>query len=133
MKRLPFIIFFITIMGCTHFTSTLRPYTLDIIDAPIDIVWENTLQILPSKTITLKEVKKLDYLIVAKKLISFKNLWGGEITIRLTAKGEEQTIMYFEAEGRIRLLDLGHEERMIKNVFDRIKRASESSISIEQK
>ena len=133
MKRLPFLVIFIAIMGCTHFTSTLRPYTLDIIYAPVDIVWENTLQILPRTTITLKEVKRFDYLIVAKKLISFDNLWGGEITIRLTAKGEEQTIMYFEAEGRIRLLDLGHEEHMIRNIFYQIKRASESSISIEQK
>ena len=54
--------------------------------------------------------------------------WGDEISIRLIAKGEKQTIMEFSAGTVWGWGDLGHEGRMVKSIFDRIKKASESAV-----
>jgi hypothetical protein len=76
---------------------------------------------------TLHTVSKADHFIEAKKSITFWS-WGDEVAIRLIPKGEEQTMMQFSAGTRWGWGDFGHEGRMVKSIFDRIKKASESSV-----
>jgi len=97
-----------------------------MINAPIDVVWQRTLEILPIERMTLKNVNKENYFIEAKKHITFWS-WGDNVSIRLIPKGEEQTIMQFSAGTVWGYGDFGHEGRMIRGIFDRIKNACETS------
>jgi len=114
-------------IGCAHYSTTRRLEEENIINAPIDVVWEKTLEILPTERITLKEVDKANYFIEAKKHITY---WspGDNISIRLIPKREKQTIMHFDAGKWFGAFDFGHEGRMVRNIFDRIKRASEGTL-----
>jgi hypothetical protein len=112
--------------SCAHYSTADRSEPENIINAPVDIVWERTLDILPTERMTLKNVNKDDYFIEAKKHITAWS-WGDEISIRLIPKGEKQTIMQFSAGTVWGWGDFGHEGRMVKSIFDRIKTASESS------
>jgi hypothetical protein len=89
MKRSLLTIFLILIIGCTIRSTAERSDTEYIINAPIDVVWENTLQVLPQEKVTLKTVNRPDY------FVSGWNWWGDEISVRLTAStAEKQTRMY---------------------------------------
>ena len=63
------------IVGCTIHSTAERSDTEYIINAPIDVVWEKTLQALSQEKVTLKTVKKPDY------FISGWNWWGDEISV----------------------------------------------------
>jgi hypothetical protein len=115
-------------VGCSHYSTTgKRPETENIINAPIDIVWEKTLQILPTERITVKVANKDTYFIQGYKGITFWSL-GDEINIKLFPKGDKQTIVHFGAEtaAPTQFVGWGHQERMVKKIFNRIKSASEA-------
>jgi hypothetical protein len=57
-------------------------------NAPVDIVWVKTLEILPDERMTLKTVNKVDYFIEAKKSITFWSI-GDKVGIRLVPRGEK--------------------------------------------
>ena len=122
MKKSLLTIFLMTVIGCTIHSTAKRSDTEYIINAPIDVVWENTLQVLPQEKITLKTVNKPDY------FISGWNWWGDEISVRLTASTvEKQTRMYLEvgAWAIVAWVVWGHEERTTNSIFQKIKKASE--------
>ena len=111
-----------TVVGCTLHSTAKRSDTEYIIKAPIDVVWEKTLQVLPQEKVTLKTVNKPDY------FISGWNWWGDEISVRLTAGADaKQTRMYLEvgAWAIVGWFVWGHEERTASGIFQKIKRASE--------
>ncbi len=116
-----------TAISCAHYSTARRTEAENVINAPIDVVWEKTLEILPTERMTLKEVNKADYFIQAKKHITF---WspGDEVSVRLIPRGEKQTVMILDAGKWFGWLDYGHEGRMVRNIFDRIKRASEGAL-----
>jgi hypothetical protein len=125
--KITILLIIVTIIGCSHYSTTgkrLEPE--NIINAPIDIVWEKTLQILPTERITVKAANKDTYFIQGHKAITFWSL-GDEINIKLFPKGDKQTIVHFEAstEG-LQVVGWGHQERMVKKIFYRIKNASET-------
>jgi len=145
-------------ISCAHYSTTRRPESENVINAPIDVVWEKTLEILPGERMTLKEVHKGKYFIQAKKRITFWS-FGDDVSIRLIPKSQNQTIMNFDAgisetfacasedidnlsisrkvENQTMLhfdlacmwgaFDFGHEGRMVRSIFDRIKKASEGA------
>ena len=120
MKRSLLTIFLMTVIGCTIHSTAKRSDTVYIINALIDVVWENTLQVLPQEKVTLKTVNKPDY------FVSGWNWWGDEISLRLTASEiEKQTIMYLEvgAWAIVGWVVWGHEERTINSIFQKIKKA----------
>lgn len=119
----------ITSLSCATYSTTRRPGAENLINAPIDVVWERTLEILPSERMTLKNVDKNNYFIEAKKHIT---LWsfGDNVSIRLLPRGEKQTLMQFSAGTVWGWGDFGHEGRMVKSIFDRIKKASESTVPL---
>ncbi|MBW1730021.1 MAG: hypothetical protein JRH08_00820 [Deltaproteobacteria bacterium] len=127
MKKL-FLVGFLGLLclGCATYSTTRLPEAENIINAPVDIVWQKTLEILPTERMTIKTVSKADYFIAAKKHITFWS-WGDDVSIRLIPKGKNQTIMQFSAGTVWGWGDFGHEGRMVKSIFNRIKRASENS------
>jgi hypothetical protein len=131
MKRLILITSLILMtVSCSTYSTARRPETENLINAPIDTVWARTLEILPTERMTLQTISKEDYFIAAKKSITFWS-WGDEVSIRLIPQGEEQTIMEFSSGNKAGWGDLGHQGRMVTNIFDRIKRASENSPSLK--
>jgi hypothetical protein len=127
MKRLLSIAMLLMITpSCASYSTTRRPESENMVNAPIDVVWQRTLKILPTERMTLKNVDKENYFIEAKKHITFWS-WGDNVSIRLIPKGEKQTIMQFSAGTVWGAGDFGHEGRMIGSIFDKIKNASESS------
>jgi len=128
MKKLfSLVVIIILLFGCTHYYSTAtQPQDENIINAPIDIVWEKTLQILPTERISLKIIDKKNYFIFGEKHITIWS-WGDNINIHLIPLGDNQTIMQFEAGAKAQLYDWGHEKRMVKDIFTKIKIASEAN------
>jgi len=112
--------------SCAAYSTANRPESENIINAPIDVVWDRTLEILPTERITLKQVDKENYFIAAKKHITFWS-FGDDISIRLIPKGKRQTVMEFSSGTLWGGLDFGHEGRMVRNIFERIRKASEST------
>jgi hypothetical protein len=126
-KLLSISILLMIIVSCTSYSTTRRAEPENIINAPIDVVWERTLEILPTERMTIKNIDKENYFIEAKKHVTFLSP-GDNVNIRLIQKGEKQTIMHCSAETVWHYwVDFGHECRMAINIFNRIKNASESS------
>jgi hypothetical protein len=126
IKVIAFLFLFIA-TACTHYSTAVRNEAENSINAPISIVWEKTLEILPSERITLKTVDKDSYFVAGKKHATFWS-WGDDISIRLVPKGEQQTIMLFDAGAGFQLVGWGHQERMVKDIFQRIKTTSENFV-----
>ena len=110
--------------SCTHYSTSRRPQSENIINAPIDTVWEKTLEILPTERIDIKTANKDNYSIVGRKKTTLWS-WGDDINIRLIPNGENQTIVDFRANVQAQLVDWGHEKRMVTDIFTKIKEASE--------
>jgi len=127
-KKVFLLIMFLTMstLSCATYSTVRRPQAENIINAPVEVVWERTLEILPTERMTLKNIDKENYFIEARKHITFWS-YGDVVSIRLIPKGEKQTIMQFSSGNVWGGLDFGHQGRMVKNIFDRIKKASESS------
>lgn len=112
--------------NCTHYSTQERPEAQNVINAPIDVVWNKTLQVLPSERISLNIVNKDSYFISGKKKITMWS-WGDDVSINLVPKGEKQTIMQFDAAVKAQLIDWGHLGRLAKSIFDRVKQESEEA------
>lgn len=112
--------------SCASYSTSRRPEAENIINAPIDTVWEKTLEILPQERMTLQDVNKEDYFIAAKKHMTFWS-FGDNVSIRLIPKGEARTIMHLDAGTKFGWADFGHEGRMCRDIFERIRTACESS------
>jgi len=125
-KSLLFAILLSVIASCASYSNLRQPESENVINAPVDVVWEKTLEILPTERMTLKNVDKKDYFIEAKKHITFWS-FGDNVSIRLIPKGEKQTIMQFSAGTVWGGGDFGHEGRMVRSIFNKIKKACESS------
>jgi len=98
---------------------------MNIINAPIDTVWETALQILPNERMTLNSVNKENYTIVATKHITWWS-WADDVNMRLLQKGENQTIVILMAATKgPQLTALGHEARMVNYLFNKIKKQAE--------
>jgi len=117
----------IVTIGCAHYSTARWTEDERLIKAPVDVVWEKTLEILSTERVTLREVNKDEYFISAKKHLTFWS-WGDDISIRLIPRGEKHTKMNFDAGTIFGWHDFGHEGRMVRNIFDRIKRASEGKL-----
>lgn len=124
MKRLFIFFILIAFISCTHYSTSRRPQSENIINAPIDTVWEKTLEILPTERIDIKVANKDNYYILGRKKITLWS-WGDDINIRLIPNGENQTIVDFSANVQAQLVDWGHEKRMVTSIFTKIKEASE--------
>jgi len=97
VKWLALIVFLILAMSCTTYSTTRRPEAENIINAPIDVVWEKALEILPDERITLVYISKDDYFISARKSATFWST-SDEVSIRLIPKTEKETLMDFSAQ-----------------------------------
>jgi len=127
MKRiLLFAVLFFAVASCATYSNMRQPDSENVINAPVEVVWQKTLEILPTERMTLKTVNKNDYFIGAKKHITFWS-FGDDVSVRLIPKGEKQTIMQFSAGTVWGWGDFGHEGRMVRSIFDKIKKACESS------
>ena len=123
---------FIMLSGCTHYSTQKRPEAQNTINAPIDVVWEKTLQILPTERITLETVDKNNFFISGSKNITFWS-WGDNVTIKLIPKEENQTIMHFDVSVKSQqLVDWGHSGRMARSIFNRIKTESINAPALHQ-
>jgi len=122
-----FVILFIA-AGCASnhgaYSTTERPAEENVINAPVDVVWENALVILPQERMTIKNADKKEYTIQARKAVTLLSI-GDNVTITLIPKGDKQTVMHFKAEAVKGIGGFGHQKRMAKDIFQKIKTASE--------
>jgi hypothetical protein len=103
----------------------MRPEAENTINAPIDIVWEKALTILPLEGISIMSTDKKDFFISGKKRVTLGH-WGDDFSVRLIPKGEKQTIMYIGKGTKAQFVGYGHGGPMARNVFNKIKTASEN-------
>lgn len=113
----------VLVVGCGHYATVDRPESENIVDAPVDVVWENTLRLLPAERIDIQTADKATYTITGVKRINVWT-WGDDVRIRLIPRGDHQTIVDFEATTR-QVIGWGHAERMVQSIFQKIKNASE--------
>jgi len=116
--------------GCIFSSAPIKPESENIVNAPVDVVWAKILEILPKERITLKIVDKKHYYILGKKGVT---LWskGDFIKWQLFAKDKKRTIVSFYIEPAQLLFDFGLSERMVKNIFHRIKTESETAFQMK--
>lgn len=126
MKISKWIVFFGAVFtaSCGHYATVARPESENIINAPVAVVWENALKLLPTERIDIETVDKASYTITGVRRI---NVWtvGENIRLRLIPRGDHKTIVDFEATTPVQLIGWGHAERMVKSTFRKIKNASE--------
>lgn len=128
-KALALLLVAVLLTACAHYSTTHdRSETENTIMAPIDTVWKVTHEILPPERITIQSSDKNTYTIVAKKAITLASA-GDDITIKLYARNPSATIVHFEAHPSLGTtwIGWGHQERMVKDIFAKIKAASERS------
>lgn len=125
MKKLLLIIILLGLLGCSHSPRVINSYSENVVDAPIDLVWEKTLQVLSAEGITLGTVSKFDYLISGRTPVAPRSWLGNDIQIRLSSMGEVKTYIFIEAGARVKLFDWGGEQRAVNDLFQKIKVASE--------
>lgn len=115
-------------LGCAHYSNEKRAEVEKTIHAPVDVVWEKTLEILSTERISFGMINALDYSFSGDKQTTF---WsdGDTINVKLIPKGKKQTTILFDAKAHIQFIGWGHQERMVKNIFHKIKDASESKVA----
>lgn len=125
MKRIFFVMLIVMLFGCgTYYSTMTRPESENIINAPIDIVWEKVLQILPTEDITIRIADKNSHSILGRKGMSMSSI-ADDIAIQLIPKGEHQTIMNFSCQSKNAGYDWGNSERVTLSFFNKVKEASE--------
>lgn len=131
MKWLTLLVTLTLALGC----STLSRYTSDsqrpeievTINAPIDVVWENALRIIPMERMILVSADENAYQIIARKKGS---TFGGHkeaIILQLAQEGERQTLAKFRPRN-IRVSAFAYQSRMIKNIARKLQTASEKEL-----
>ncbi len=123
LQILLFLCFFI---GCAHYsTIENRSEAENIINAPIDIVWDKTLETLYAKNIIIQAIDKDNFSIQAIKGVSLLS-WSDIISIRLISHGTNQTIIYFDAKAHApQIIGWGHQKKLVIDIFNKIKAVSE--------
>jgi hypothetical protein len=125
LKNLIMLLGVVVTSACGHYASVDRPESQNIINAPINVVWDNTPKILPTERIDIDQADKSTYTVVGRKRI---NMWtmGDDVRIRLIPRGENQTVVDFEATTPVQVIGWGHAERMVESIFEKIKTVSEA-------
>jgi hypothetical protein len=125
-------IFFIALTfflaGCAHYSVTAeRTEEANTIAAPIEVVWQKTLDLLPNEGISVITSDKSTYTIKARKSVTVWS-WGDDVTIKLYSRTPQKTIVHIEAHPALgtTLVGWGHQERMAVSLFEKIKSISEA-------
>lgn len=114
--------------GCAHYSVTAERTEADnIIVAPIEVVWQKTLDLLPNEQISVTTFDKSTYTIKARKSVTVWS-WGDDVTIKLYSRTPQKTIVHIEAQPALgtTLVGWGHQERMTISLFEKIKSLSEA-------
>jgi len=118
--KIGLVVMLMCLLGCTGYSTIRRPESANIINAPIDAVWEEALKLLPTERMTITFSNKDEYEIVAEKAMTFWGL-GDIVRIILHPKSEKQTLVEMSAQKRMGLLDYGHEGRMVRSIFTKLR------------
>jgi len=120
------LMFFLT--GCAHYSVTAeRTEEANTIVAPIEVVWQKTIDLLPNEGISVITSDKSTYTIKARKSVTVWS-WGDDLTIKLYSRTPQKTIVHIEAHPALgtTLVGWGHQERMTVSLFEKIKSISEA-------
>jgi hypothetical protein len=110
--------------GCTTYSTTVLPVEDTIISAPVDVVWSKTLVILPAEGITVDEIEASGYFIKATKNFSLRSN-GEYIIIKMYPREDGRTFVRINATTMKQLIGWGNAERLCKDLFQKMKVASE--------
>jgi hypothetical protein len=121
MKKIAIFSVIYLIVGCAHYSTV---GTDNVIDAPSEIVWENTLQALKDENILLTSQDRESLHIKAQKQLTALS-WGDLMEIQLVPQGPQKTILNIESRAGAQLIGWGQQERVVKKLFQNIKTMSE--------
>ncbi|MBK7551670.1 MAG: hypothetical protein IPI61_08415 [Syntrophaceae bacterium] len=124
-----FIVLMVFLAGCAHYSVTSeRTEEENTIVAPIEVVWQKTLDLLPNERISVTTSDISTYTIKARKSVTFWS-WGDDVTIKLYPRSPQKTIVHIEAHPALgtTLVGWGHQERMTVSLFEKIKSLSEAA------
>jgi|WetSurSiteA1Bulk_404760.scaffolds.fasta_scaffold87336_2 hypothetical protein len=119
-----FIFASILLCGCTHYSLATRPETDNVINAPVDAVWDRTLTVLREEDVTVNSADKRTLQISARYKTTIWS-FGDDLTFQLMPRGTTQTVLIIAARTSNLLFDWGHEKRLSLSLFGKIKSASE--------
>jgi hypothetical protein len=125
--KIVYVAFLIFLTGCAHYSTTLeRAEEQNTISAPIDVVWQKTLELLHNERITLDTFNESNHTIYAQKDVTLWS-WGDDITIRLHSLTSNKTVVHIEVHPDVRttLIGWGHQKRLAVYLFEKMKSTSE--------
>ncbi|MFH1349515.1 MAG: hypothetical protein ABII26_01135 [Pseudomonadota bacterium] len=127
MKRIVTMIILLlmaTPIGCSQYSTALRNDAENLVNAPSNVVWEKTLQVLKSEKVNLDLIKRSENIISGETMPTF---WGDGnlLFINLIPKGEKQTVVHLEVRGKSQTIGLRLQEVLARNIFNKVKSASE--------
>jgi hypothetical protein len=133
MKRLSVIAILILTVGCSTFlnSASKRPETEIVINAPIHVVWEKALEVLPSERMVLVSTNEDEYLISAEKKGSTLKHTRALVNVKLFPKGKNETLVKFRVQN-VGLAGFGHQGRVIENVSEKLKAACEGYVGSQE-
>lgn len=126
MKRLFMIAMLILTVGCSTFldSHSQRPETEIVVHAPIDLVWEKALKVIPNERMILVSTDKDEYLISTEKKGSTLKHTRALINLKLSPIGKNETLVKLWAQN-VGLAGFGRQGRVIRNFSEELKRACE--------
>lgn len=119
----------VLLSGCAHYSVTAeRTEEENTIMAPIETVWQKTLELLPSEQISIISSDKSLYTIKGHKSVTVWS-WGDDVTIKFYPRSSQKTVVHIEAHPALgtTLIGWGHQERMTISLFEKIKILSEAA------
>ena len=126
-------IFFIVLMlflaGCAHYSVTAeRIEEENTIVAPIEVVWQKTLDLLPNERISVITSDISTYTIKARKS-PYPWSWGDNVTIKLYPRSPQKTMVKRAALAALgtTLVGWGHQKRMTVSLFEKLQSLSEAA------
>ena len=128
LLRAAMILVMATAMGCTYYTTAIRNDAENIIHAPLDVVWETTLEVLRYEAATLDIVKRSENIILGETRYygcTDKN----DIAIKFIPQGEKKTILHLQVKGQSQTLGFDYQKYLAEYFFNKIKQGSEMSPS----
>jgi hypothetical protein len=113
--------------GCAHYSNKMFPPTEKIINAPPDVVYQESLKILPEERIEILIANEVDRTIFGKKGINF---WtdGDGVHIKIEPYDGNRSILNLEISANNQLLGWGYQEMLGKILFSKIKENSENMV-----
>lgn len=130
--KIIFIVLVAFLSNCAHYSVTAeRTEEQNTIAAPIDVVWQKTLELLSSEQILIITSEKSTYTIKARKSVTMWS-WGDDVTIKLYSRIPQKTVVHIEAHPSVgtTLVGWGHQERMAVSLFDKLKSLLEAHDSV---